>query len=43
MAHEVVSKCHIEFFDTYLKGVKEEPIFKSSIEVVVEKCRDSKL
>ena len=37
MAHETVSRCHIEFFDTYLKGVKEEPVFKAGSEVVVEK------
>ncbi len=37
MAHEVVSMCYIEFFDTYLKGVKEESVFKKSKDVVVEK------
>lgn len=30
MAHEAVSLCHVEFFDTYLKGVKEEPELKNS-------------
>ena len=37
MVHEAVSQCHIEFFDTYLKGVKAEPAFKSGPEVIVEK------
>lgn len=37
MAHEAVSQCHIEFFDAYLRGIKEEPAFKSGPEVVVEK------
>ena len=37
MVHETVSLCHVEFFDTYLKCVKEEPKFKNSRGVVVEK------
>ena len=37
MVHEVVSQCHMEFFDTYLKGVKKEPAFKTSRDVIVER------
>ncbi|MBQ8667456.1 MAG: hypothetical protein IJ079_05970 [Lachnospiraceae bacterium] len=36
MVHETVCQCHIEFFDTYLKGVKEEPEWMAGKEVVVE-------
>ena len=25
IAHEMVCKCHLEFFDAYLKGIKEKP------------------
>ena len=36
MVHEAVAQCHLEFFDTYLKGFKEEPAFKASRDVIVE-------
>lgn len=37
MVHEAVSMCHVEFFETYLKGIKEEPEFKNGEGIVVEK------
>ena len=30
IAHELVSKCHLEFFDTYIKGIKDKPVFPES-------------
>ena len=30
LMHENLCKCHLEFFDTYLKGIKEAPDFKNN-------------
>ncbi|MCR5847053.1 MAG: hypothetical protein K6G75_02885 [Lachnospiraceae bacterium] len=36
-AHKLVSKCHLEFFDAYLKGKKDEPVFPESDVITVTK------
>lgn len=35
--HENLCRCHLEFFDTYLKGLKEEPELKNNDAVTVTK------
>jgi hypothetical protein len=30
LLHENLCRCHLEFFDTYLKGKKSEPDFKDN-------------
>jgi hypothetical protein len=33
--HENLCKCHLEFFDAYLKGLKDKPIIKNNDVVTV--------
>ena len=37
IAHEMVCKCHLEFFDAYLKKIKEEPVFPENDVISSEK------
>ena len=36
--HENLCKCHLEFFDTYLKGLKEKPEFWSNETITASSC-----
>ena len=35
--HENLCKVHLEFFDTYLKGLKNEPAIRSNDVITAEK------
>ena len=37
MMHENLCRCHLELFDTYLKGIKSEPELKSNDVITVKK------